>query len=112
MTCLAKTPPVLPTQDVFNEQNYANAILSVPAASVNAYANADYWELFNNIIGFNGGAGDMNGDGSVTISDVTYMIDTLLANGDFDLTTADVNGDGQFTIADVTALIDMLLNSN
>ena len=86
--------------------------VTIPAPSVNAYANAEYWSLFTNITGISAGTGDMNGDGTVTINDATLMIDLLLTNGNYDLAAADVNGDGQFTIADVTALIDMLLNGN
>lgn len=55
-------------------------------------------------------AGDVNGDGQVTIADVTALIDLLLGNGTAPA-AADVTGDGQVTIADVTALIDMLLGS-
>ena len=54
--------------------------------------------------------GDVNGDGSVTISDVTALIDILLGSGTAPA-VADVNGDGNVTISDVTALIDMLLGS-
>ena len=54
--------------------------------------------------------GDVNGDGNVNISDVTTLIDILLAGGT-PPAGADVNGDGQVNIADVTALIDMLLGS-
>ena len=54
--------------------------------------------------------GDVNGDGQVTIADVTALIDMLLGNGTAPA-AADVTGDGQVTIADVTALIDMLLGS-
>ena len=58
--------------------------------------------------------GDVNGDNSVTISDVTVLIDALLSQ---DMTSvnqlnADVNGDNQITIGDVTELIDMLLSSS
>ena len=53
--------------------------------------------------------GDVNGDGSTTIADVTALVDLLLGNGTAPA-AADVNGDGQVTIADVTALVDMLLN--
>jgi hypothetical protein len=56
--------------------------------------------------------GDVNKDGSVSIADVTALIDYLL-NGDdslIDINAADVNGNDGITIADVTALIDMLLN--
>lgn len=55
--------------------------------------------------------GDVNGDGQVTIADVTALIDSLLSGVEVPLDAADVNGDGSVTIADVTALIDMLLGS-
>ncbi len=57
-------------------------------------------------------AGDVNGDGSVTIADVTALIDSLLSGVEVPLDAADVNGDGQVTIADVTELIDRLLSGN
>lgn len=55
--------------------------------------------------------GDVNGDGSVTIADVTDLIDLLLNGGltDFSVSPADVNLDGAITIGDVTDLIDKLL---
>ena len=52
--------------------------------------------------------GDLDGDGKVTISDVTELINLLLsgtATADCDL-----DGDGQVTISDVTALINYLLS--
>lgn len=55
-------------------------------------------------------AGDLNGDGQVTIADVTALIDLLLG-GSTPPAEADINGDGQATISDVTALIDQLLGS-
>ena len=56
--------------------------------------------------------GDVNGDGEVSIGDVTALIDLLLGGGaDADtMRRAEVNGDGEVTIGDVTALIDMLLS--
>ena len=54
--------------------------------------------------------GDVDGNGSVTIADVTLLIDILLNNINASA-AADVNGDGFVTIADVTALIDMLLSN-
>ncbi len=58
--------------------------------------------------------GDVNHSGSVTISDVTTLIDYLLAggNGDVCTTCADVNDKDGVSIADVTAIIDMLLSMN
>ncbi len=55
--------------------------------------------------------GDVNGDGSVNISDVTALIDYLLtgnASG-ISLSGADCNQDGNINISDVAALIDRLL---
>ena len=58
--------------------------------------------------------GDANGDGVISIADVTALIDYLLsgdANG-ISLENADCNQDGSVTIADVTALIDYLLSGH
>lgn len=56
--------------------------------------------------------GDVNGDGNVTISDVTALIDLLLGGGTINNPAADCNGDTNVTISDVTALIDYLLSGN
>ena len=53
--------------------------------------------------------GDVNGDGSVTIADVTALIDILLSGASAPA-GADCNLDNSVTIADVTALIDYLLS--
>ena len=55
--------------------------------------------------------GDVNGDGSVTIADVTALIDLLLGGNIINNDAADVNGDAAVSIKDVTDLIDMLLGS-
>ena len=54
--------------------------------------------------------GDVNGDGLITVGDVTLLIDRLL-NGDPVLAVgaADLDGDGQMGIGDVSALIDRML---
>ncbi len=54
--------------------------------------------------------GDVNGDGEVSIGDVTALIDMLLT-GNHDR-VGDVNNDGEVSIGDVTDLIDMLLTGN
>ncbi len=58
--------------------------------------------------------GDVDGDGNVTISDVTALIDYLLSGNasGVNLTAADCDLDGNITISDVTALIDYLLSSS
>ena len=52
--------------------------------------------------------GDVNGDGNVSINDLTDLIDILLTGGQGG-PTADVNADGSVNISDGTDLIDLLL---
>ncbi|MBR4828721.1 MAG: hypothetical protein IKZ92_02845 [Muribaculaceae bacterium] len=55
--------------------------------------------------------GDVDGDGRVTISDVTALIDILL-NGSMEFKMGgDLDSDGKVTISDLTTLIDLLLSS-
>jgi hypothetical protein len=56
--------------------------------------------------------GDVNGDGSVNISDVTALIDLLLGGGTISNPAADCNQDSSINISDVTALIDYLLSNH
>jgi isocitrate dehydrogenase len=56
--------------------------------------------------------GDVNGDGSVNISDVTTLIDLLLGGGSISNPAADCNQDSSVNISDVTALIDYLLSNH
>ena len=56
--------------------------------------------------------GDVNGDGKLSIKDVTDLIDYLLTDNseDINLDVADINGDGRIAIKDVTDLISLLLS--
>lgn len=56
-------------------------------------------------------AGDVNGDGSVNITDVTLTIDYILGKNpaDFDEKAADVNNDTIVNVTDVTTIIDIVL---
>ncbi|MCR5130445.1 MAG: dockerin type I repeat-containing protein [Prevotella sp.] len=58
--------------------------------------------------------GDVNRDGSITIADVTALVNILLGKDSelpyvYDHEAADVNRDASITIADVTALVNILL---
>ena len=58
--------------------------------------------------------GDVNRDGSITIADVTALVNVLLGKDDaepyvYDHEAADANADGSITIADVAALVNILL---
>ena len=116
ITCMAPAPPVYTKNDnydlVFSNAAYTTSVLRVPQVLVSAYQNAYGWKRFNNIQGITiVGNGDVNGDGDMSIADVTTLIDVLLGSltDTFNIINADVNGDGSISIADVTTLIDKLL---
>jgi Leucine-rich repeat (LRR) protein len=93
---------------------------NIMTASQVAQANAKYWDVYcwnwaiNDWEPYTGNTflqGDVNGDGSVGIADVTALIDYLL-NGEanaINLAAADIDNDGSVMISDVTALIDYLM---
>ena len=54
--------------------------------------------------------GDVNADGTVSIADVTALVNIVLGKTvEYELEVADVNGDGTVSIADVTVLVNMIL---
>ena len=55
--------------------------------------------------------GDVNKDGSVTIADVTALVNMILGKAEKN-EMANINGDGDVTIADVTALVNIILGKN
>ena len=90
---------------------YMTAPLYVPKASLEAYRTANEWKNFKTIVAIED-VGDVDGDGTIAIGDVTALIDQLL-EGEIDRAAyCDVNLDGNVTIADVTALIDQLLGNS
>ena len=118
ITCMAPAPPVYTRSDnydlVFSNAAYNTSVLRVPQVLVSAYQNAYGWKRFTNIEGITiMGNGDANGDGEVSVLDVTTLIDALLGSSidKFNAINADVNGDGSISVADVTTLIDKLLGT-
>ena len=66
---------------------------------------------FSNEAGTTVKRGDVNNDGTVSISDVAALIDYMIDNTTvINLDAADCNADQNVSIADVSALIDYLLN--
>ncbi len=111
--CLGTVPPVMASTDCFTNTAYNRATLLVPRQQIEAYQAADYWYKFAHIDGWgSAGRGDIDGDGEVSIRDVTTMIDAILT-GEHEgvyFESADLNLNGRLDIGDVTTIIDMLLN--
>ena len=74
----------------------------------------DYFAVDNVAITSGSGLrGDVDGNGNVTIDDVTALIDYLLgSNSNINQQGADADQSGSITIDDVTALIDYLLTGH
>lgn len=113
--CFGLMPPMMTSTTCFSTEAYYRATLFVPRGCKDSYNATNYWYKFAHIdeMMTDDEPGDVNGNGSVTIADVTALIDYLLGGSasSFDAYNADVNGDGGITIKDVTDLIDMLLGS-
>lgn len=53
--------------------------------------------------------GDINGDGTVNVTDVTTLINGILGTAQVDTSVGDVDGNGMVNVSDVTALINIIL---
>ena len=91
------------------ENNVFNNTHTIDARAKNwlpyRHDGANWTEITASLIG------DVNSDGYVNITDVTYLISLLFGNTGVPA-VADVNTDGIVNISDVTALISILLNGN
>ncbi len=120
----ASTPPTCLTlvdedNDVviepFEEDQYSYVNLVVSHGKAQAYRQADIWKKFTNISETNFPPdytrGDVNGDGSVTVADVTALIGYVLGGNSAIVNedAVDVNLDGTANVSDVTMLISYVL---
>ena len=74
------------------------------------WSNQQEVTLFQNGHGFE--LGDVNHDGTISILDVTILIDYLLGNAEVCTICADLSGDNYISILDVTMLSDQILSGN
>ena len=81
--------------------------IKVNTADGKAFGDSCLVTVYTNI-------GDVDGDGYVSISDVTALIDYLLTGNSESINkaNADLDYNGSVSIADVTVLIDVLLSGN
>ena len=117
VTSLANTPPN--SGSYFADAVYQNATLYVPMHSLERYMSAEGWSNFQHIEGIDTGdepgmLGDVDADGSVSIADVSKLLNFLLTGDDagLNLDVADCDGNEDIGIGDVTALINYLLTGN
>ena len=92
--------------------NRQNALLYVPTGCKAAFMAADYWKEFMAIIEVK--TGDTNGDGNITIADVTALVGHLSGRPPriFVVEAADANYDGEVNIADAMTIVKNILKGN
>lgn len=79
VNCKAATPPIMADSSCF--ECYNTATLYVYPAVLDSYQAANYWNQFANIVAddkVSPAAGDVDGDGKTSITDVTSLIEMLL----------------------------------
>lgn len=108
LICGRDTPSALGT-DVWKGVDQSAVQLYVPQAAVEAYRSAAQWKEFDIRSAL---SADVNGDGEVTVADVTAIYNLILGVSDQHRATADVNGDGEITVADVTFIYSIILGIN
>lgn len=81
------------------------------------YQNTVGWQQFfggTNEIEELPGRCDANSDGSVSVTDIAVVVNSILSienGGDFDGFGADANGDGGITVTDIGVIVDMILGT-
>ena len=75
-------------------------------ATIGYYDNYYYIDL--------GLRGDANGDGSVSVTDIAVVVNSILQlpNSVFSFYGADANGDGSVTVTDIGVIVDIILGHN
>ena len=99
------SPVVLHSQDKTKIYFDTGSTLSHPETDTSINAFRAYFQLDPSL-------GDVNGDGTVSVTDVTLLVNRILGLPDDGLVikNADLNGDGMISVADVTLLVNVILN--
>ena len=88
--------------------NCVNATLYVPKGLVEKYKSTPDWNKLSMIKEMDNSY-DINGDGFVSVSDVTSLVNMILGTaGDVNY-SYDINGDGNVSVSDVTTLVRIIL---
>ena len=123
VNCRAIRNPFAINANVFQNENgtFTPAKLIIPKdkdGNVEAsYRATGGWQLFfggTNEIEELPGRCDANSDGSVSVTDIAVVVNSILSienGGDFDGFGADANGDGGITVTDIGVIVDMILGT-
>ena len=100
-----------------NSFDYSGRTLHIPMGTRASYkAETDWSRFFGAIVEMEPTVvpGDIDGDGKLTVSDVTDLVDKILDGSATieNFPAADVNGDGVISVADLADLVDQILASN
>ena len=96
--------------DATVEKDGSTMRIGIRATSQTSY----YWTIFDNFrLHFFGKPvtaikGDVNGDGTVDVADISAVISRMAGDESVDETKADVNEDGSVDVADISAVIDIM----
>ena len=109
LSCDATAPPAL-GEEVWAGVRQSQVPLTVPKSSIDEYWSAAQWQLFRYPSQWL--KGDVNGDGSVNISDINAVVNIIQGyHADAEtMQRADVNGDGSVNISDLNEIINIILN--
>ena len=104
---LATTPPVCGTQ-ALDDINKWDCMLMVPNEGIADYQVAEQWKdfFFVSEIPI---AGDLTGDGSVDVADLTTLVSMILDSSKV-TDAADITGDGAVDVSDLTTIVNIILN--
>ena len=90
------------------------ALMVIPTAMTAQTDKTRQWKGAPSKLSTTTEKGDINGDGIVSITDVTTLVDVILTGlpQNTDASIYDINGDGDVTVSDVTVLVDNILENN
>ena len=110
INCHSENPPTLTNTDVFKDVDKTTCVLNVPLGCSENYMVTAGWRYFYNIVEVDfdkSQPGDLNGDKSINVSDVSQLYKALLSGETEQV--YDINGDGEVNTGDVSALYKLIL---
>jgi hypothetical protein len=85
----------------------------VPKGAKTAYAAADYWKEFKEIVEISPNMGDANGDGVVNVADVVEAVNAMndKTSTKFKFSYADLNQKGKIDQTDIDIIVNLIYSN-